>query len=474
MIYLHWTFISLYILTDIAMMITILLDNRQPAKTIAWLLVLFFMPFVGIILYIFFGQNTRKEKVISQQSLDQLVKRSMLEFAEQKDLRIPETYRSLLSLFANQSLALPFKDNEADIYTQGSDFFLALLVAIGEAQEHIHLESFVFADDPLGNLVADALIDRARQGVEVRVIFDDVGNWKARKSFAERMRDGGVDVRSFMPVLFPAFTSKANYRNHRKLCIIDGRVGFIGGMNIAIRYIRGTGKQPWRDTHMKVRGGAVYAMQRAFLVDWFFVDRTLITDHKYYPPLDTTISNNCIAQVVPSSPISPWHEIEQGYVRILMQATQYVYMETPYFMPTEPILFAMRTAAVAGVDVRLMVPLRGDTPVCDWASHSYLREVVEAGVKIYLYKAGFNHSKLLISDDGVCTCGSSNIDFRSFEHDFESNIFFYDREMSLRLKQVFLDDQKQCFMIDEVRKLKHPPFFKRLWESLVRLLSPLM
>ncbi len=474
LLYLHWTFIVVYVLIDIAMMITILLDNRQPAKTMAWLLVLFFMPIVGIILYFFFGQNTRKERVISQQSLDQLVKRSMLEFAEQKDLRVPAEYRPLVSLFANQSLALPFKDNEVDIYTRGSDFFLALLSAIGQARHHIHLESFVFADDPLGNLIADALIDKVRQGVEVRVIFDDVGNWKARKHFAERMRDGGIDVRSFLPVLFPAFTSKANYRNHRKLCIIDGQTGFIGGMNIALRYIRGTGKQPWRDTHLRVRGGSVYAMQRAFLVDWYFVDRTLLSGQKYYPPVNPPISNDCIAQVVPSSPVSPWHEIEQGYVRILLQARSYVYMETPYFMPTEPILFAMRTAAVAGVDIRLMVPLRGDTPICDWASHSYLREVVEAGVKIYLYKAGFNHSKLLISDDGVCTCGSSNIDFRSFEHNFESNIFFYDRGMSLRLKEVFLKDQEQCFMIDEVKKLNKPPFLKRLWESLVRLLSPLM
>lgn len=474
MLILHWLGVVGYTLIVLIVMLKVLMDNRQPSKTMAWLLVLWFIPLLGIILYFFFGQNTRKERMISQRSLDQLTKRAMLEFAEQRDLRIPETYRPLMSLFKNQSMALPFKDNEVEIYTSGYEFFPSLLHEISKARDHIHIDIFIFADDALGNLIADALIDKAKEGVEVRVIYDDVACWKVRSSFYERMRDAGIDVHAFMPVKFPAFTSKVNYRNHRKLVIIDGKVGFIGGMNLATRYVKGTGKLAWRDTHLKVRGGAVYAIQRAFLVDWYFVDRTLVTDRKYYPELDMRISNACLAQVVTSSPISPWPDIMQGYVRVLLEAKHYVYMESPYFLPTEPILFAMRTAALAGVDVRLMIPLKSDSRIVDRSSISYVMETLEAGVKVYLYKAGFNHSKLMICDDSLCTCGSTNVDFRSFEHDFESNIFFYDRGMALRMKEVFLNDQANSLLIDEVREVEHQSFFSRLWESILRVVSPLM
>src|SRR3712207_2538291 len=200
MIYLHWTILAIYTLVTVATMVTILLDNRQPAKTMAWMLVLFFLPVAGIILYYFFGQNTRKERLISQQSLDELSKRSMLEFAEQRDLHLPDTHRRLIQLYTNQSMALPFKDNEVEIYTQGADFFLSLMREIGRAADHIHLESFIFNDDELGQLIADCLIDKARQGVEVRVIYDDVGSWSVRNRFFERMREAGIDVQGFMQI----------------------------------------------------------------------------------------------------------------------------------------------------------------------------------------------------------------------------------------------------------------------------------
>ncbi|KGI59959.1 cardiolipin synthase [Prevotella sp. S7 MS 2] len=474
MIYIHWAFLVVYTFVVVAAMIKVLMDNRQPAKTMAWVLVLSFMPIVGIILYFFLGQNTRKERMISQRSLDQLTKRSMLEFAEQRDLRLPKSYRALIKLFTNQSLSLPFKDNEVDICTDGYQFFLSLLRDIGTAEHHIHLDTYIIEDDPLGNLIADVLIDKARQGVEVRLVYDDMGCWKTRNRFFERMREGGVDTRSFMPVKFLSFfSSKVNYRNHRKLCIIDGRVGYIGGMNIALRYVKGD-KMPWRDTHLRIVGGAVYAIQKAFLIDWYFVDRTLITDHAYYPEPDSRIDNNCLAQIVTSSPVQPWPDIMQGYVRILLEARRYVYMETPYFLPTEPILFAMRTAALAGVDVRLMIPMRTDAKLVEWASISYVMETLEAGVKVYLYQAGFNHSKMLVSDDFLCSCGSSNIDFRSFENNFESNAFFYDSALALRMKKVFLDDLQQCVPIEKVQRLMRRPFLLRLWESIIRLLSPLL
>lgn len=218
----------------------------------------------------------------------------------------------------------------------------------------------------------------------------------------------------------------------------------------------------------------MYAIQRAFLVDWYFVDRTLVTNRRYYPPVSGNISNNCLVQVVTSSPVSPWPEIMQGYVRILLQAQCYVFMETPYFLPTEPVLFAMSTAALSGVDVRLMVPRHTDAKLVEWASRSYMMEAIEAGVKVYLYDKGFNHSKLLVSDDNLCTCGSTNIDFRSFENNFEANAFFFDERMALRIKAVFLEDQSHSTLVDDVSYFVKRPFLKRLFESAVRLLSPLL
>ena len=479
MIYVHWIILTLYVLAVAGSMIAVLTDNRQPAKTMAWLLVLTFLPLLGIFLYFFFGRNTRKERYISEQSMDDLTKHAMYQYVEQQNLRLPEEHINLIHLFANQSMSLPFKDNHVDIFTTGTNFFVSLIDAIGSAKEHIHLESYIFDDDPLGCLVADALIDKAREGVSVRVIYDDVGCWRVSGRFFERMRQEGIDVRSFMPVRFPAFTGKVNYRNHRKICVVDGRVAFVGGMNIALRYVRGTATMAWRDTHMLISGGAVYALQRAFLIDWYFVDRTLLSGQEYYPPLPASTgsdasANDCIAQVVTSSPVSPWPDIMQGYVRILLEAKRYVFMQTPYFLPTEPILFAMRTAALSGVDVRLMVPRHCDARLIEWASRSYFAKVLEAGVKICVYEAGFNHSKMLVSDDTIATCGSTNIDFRSFENNFESNVFFYDTQMAQRFKQIFLADACHCTIIDSSTPLPRQSIFRRIWESLMRLFAPLL
>ncbi|MBQ5970903.1 MAG: cardiolipin synthase [Prevotella sp.] len=479
MIYVHWIILTLYVLAVAGSMIAVLTDNRQPAKTMAWLLVLTFLPLLGIFLYFFFGRNTRKERYISEQSMDDLTKHAMYQYVEQQNLRLPEEHINLIHLFANQSMSLPFKDNHVDIFTTGTNFFVSLIDAIGSAKEHIHLESYIFDDDPLGCLVADALIDKAREGVSVRVIYDDVGCWRVSGRFFERMRQEGIDVRSFMPVRFPAFTGKVNYRNHRKICVVDGCVAFVGGMNIALRYVRGTATMAWRDTHMRISGGAVYALQRAFLIDWYFVDRTLLSGQEYYPPLPASTgsdasANDCIAQVVTSSPVSPWPDIMQGYVRILLEAKRYVFMQTPYFLPTEPILFAMRTAALSGVDVRLMVPRHCDARLIEWASRSYFAKVLEAGAKICVYEAGFNHSKMLVSDDTIATCGSTNIDFRSFENNFESNVFFYDTQMAQRFKQIFLADACHCTIIDSSTSLPRQSIFRRIWESLMRLFAPLL
>mgnify|MGYP000234342623 FL=1 len=473
MIYIHWIVLVAYTVIAIVAMITVLMEHRQPAKTIAWVLVLSFLPLVGIVLYFFFGRRTRKDRHIWEKSLNQLTKRSMIEFAEQKQLELPEEHKELIQLFMNQNFALPFKNNETDVYVSGYEFFPALLAEISKATHHIHIVSYIIDDDPLGRLLRDALIDKARKGIEVRLLFDDVGSWKTPNRFFEQMREEGIEVHPFMPVRFPAFTGKVNYRNHRKIIVIDGKVGFIGGMNLAQRYVKGHKGTMWRDTHVKISGAAVYGLQRAFLVDWFHADRTLITDRKYYP--DTTIApNNSLIQIVTSSPTNVWEELEQGYIKILLSAKRYVYMETPYFLPTEPIFFAMRTAALSGVDVRLMVSLKTDSKLVQMASRSYLTQTIQAGVKVLCYEEGFNHTKLLVADDNVATIGSANIDFRSFENNFEANAFFYDNSMAQRIKDIFLTDETKCVPLEKIKEINHKSFIYRLWESVVRLLSPLL
>ena len=472
----------IYYIIVVLTVIHVVMDNRQPAKTMAWALVIWFVPVVGIILYLFFGLNTRKERLVNQRQLDELSKRSMLGFVEQQNLQLPEEHKPVIDLFTGQSLSLPFQTDEVEVYTDGYQFFPALLKAIASARSHIHIDVYIIEEDPLGSLVADALIAKSREGVEVRLIYDDVGCWKVRHRFFERMREEGIEAVPFLPVRFPSFTSKVNYRNHRKMIVVDGQTGFIGGMNIALRYV----SDDWRDTMVRVTGPGVYALQRAFLIDWYFVDRSLLNDRKYYPnfnPSSTTHhpspithhpSPRPLLQVVTSSPVVPYPEILQGYVRIIMAAHQYVFIETPYFLPNEPMLFALKTVAVAGVDVRILVPEKNDSRFVDWACRSYLREAVEAGVKVSLYKGGFLHSKLMVCDDSISTCGSTNVDFRSFENNFEANAFFYGEQTALRMKQVFLADEERSVQLASLSSRMKPKFIVRLFESLVRMLAPLM
>ena len=451
--------VIVYYIIVVLAVVHVVMDNRQPAKTMAWTLVIWFVPIVGIVFYLFFGVNTRKERMVSQRSLDELSKRSMLGFVEQQDLQLPDEYKPVIDLFINQSLSLPFKGSEVEVYTDGYQFFPALLSAIAGAKNHIHLDMYIFEDDALGYLIADMLIDKAREGVEVRVIYDNVGCWSVKNEFFERMREEGIEVVTFLPVRFPSFTSKVNYRNHRKLIVIDGVTGFMGGMNIALRYVKGTNGQPWRDTMVRMTGTGVYALQRAFLIDWYFADRTLLNDRKYYPNRieakkhGETMASGSLLQIVTSSPVVPYPEIMQGFVWVIHAAKRYVYIETPYFLPTESVLFALKTAAASGIDVRILAPIENDAWFAEWAGRSYLREAVEAGIKVNLY---------------------SNLDSRSFENNFEANAFFYGKDVALRMKQIFLNDEAQSVPLTSLPHRIRPKFMVRLAESFIRLLAPLM
>lgn len=461
----------LYFSVILITIFVVILDNRNPVKTMAWILVLFFLPLVGLIFYFFFGRSTRKEHLISKKGYSRLNKRPMAEYQAQVAFRDLESKNLLMSFFLRINKALPFDGNQVDVYTNGYSMLQALMHEISLAKHHIHLQFYIFEDDSLGRLLRDLLIDKARAGVKVRLLYDDVGCWKVNPLFYDQMLCEGIEVQSFLKVRFPRFASKMNYRNHRKIAIIDGKVGFIGGMNIAERYLRGLSWGIWRDTHVRIKGKAVYGLQTSFLTDWYFVDRMLFTSAEYFPKMEW--QGNVLAQIVTSDPVGGWHDMMQGLVKALCCAKRYFYIETPYLLPTEEVIMGLQTAALAGVDVRIMLPKRADTFIIHKGSLSYLDELMRAGVKVYLYRKGFLHSKLWVSDDEWASVGSTNMDFRSFEHNFEANAFFYDKDMALHLKEIFLTDQKKCLLLS--RKL----WSKRSWsnkilESIVRLLAPLL
>lgn len=464
-------FDMLYFGAVFSTIVVIVLDNRNPVKTLAWILVLLFLPFVGLVFYFFFGRSQRRERIISQKSYDRLLKKPMAEYLAQDVSDIPDAYSHLVRFFSHTNQAFPFEGNAISVYTEGYTKLQSLLRELQKAKHHIHMEYYIFEDDAIGRMIRDVLIEKAAQGVEVRVIYDDVGCWHVPHRFFEEMCSAGIEVRSFLKVRFPLFTSKVNYRNHRKIVVIDGRVGFIGGMNLAERYMRGFSWGIWRDTHIKVEGKAVHGLQTTFLLDWYFVDRTLITASCYFPCLDTV--GNSTVQIVTSEPVGPWKEIMQGLTMAITHARKYFYMQTPYFLPTEQILTAMQTAALSGVDVRLMLPERADNRITHLGSHSYLADIMQAGVKVYFYKKGFLHSKLMVSDDFLSTVGSTNLDFRSFEHNFEVNAFIYDMDTALELKEIFLQDQRESVQI-HLKNWTRRSWRQKTAESVVRLLAPLL
>jgi cardiolipin synthase A/B len=461
----------LYFGVIIGMVILVILDNRNPVKTMAWVLILTFLPFVGLVFYFFFGRSTRRERIISKKSYNRLMKKPMAEFVAQESYELPADQYQVAQLFRNTNQALPFEGNEVEIFTDGYSKLQALIRELMQAKHHIHMEYYIFENDPVGRLVRDVLIDKARQGVEVRLIYDDVGCWHVPNRFFEEMIEAGIEVRAFLKVRFPVFTSKVNYRNHRKIVVIDGRLGFVGGMNIAVRYIRGFDWGIWRDTHVMIKGKAVHGLQTTFLLDWYFVDQTLLTSSRFFPALDSV--GESLVQIVTSEPTAEWKEIMQGLCLAINSAKKYFYIQTPYFLPTEPLLAALQTAALAGVDIRIMLPEHADATITQLASRSYLKDVLRAGVKVFFYQKGFLHSKLMVSDDALCTVGSTNMDFRSFEHNFEVNAFMYDEPTALRMKEIFLLDQRDCISV-YLKNWEKRPWRQKVKESVVRVLSPLL
>ena len=462
---------TLFLIIWVGTIFVVITENRNPVKTLAWVMVLVFLPIIGFVLYVLFGMDMRHEKMIGKRSLSKLLKEALINYKDYASPEPPQSYEKLVRMMkqANQSYLLP--GNKVETFTDFPSLLLDMLCSISSAKQHVHVQFYIFMDDAVGHLLRDVLIDKVRQGIKVRVLYDDVGSWKAKKEFFRIMQSEGIEVFPFGEVKFAALAKRANYRNHRKVVIVDGKIGYVGGMNVAERYYKGVRWGRWRDTHIRIDGMAVNALQTSFFVDWYYASRTLVSDSCCFPKLPR--QGNTDMQIVTSYPMGEWKTIMQGMLQVISQSRRYLYIQTPYFLPTEPILMALRNAALAGVDVRLMVPLRGDSLLADLASHSYYKEVMRAGVKIYQYEAGYLHAKVLLADDNFVTIGSTNIDFRSFEHNFEINAFIYDSEVVKDMKRIFMNDLEHSIRV-VASEWKKRSLWNRFWESLVRLLSPLL
>lgn len=475
------TLTALYALFIVVVICILIYDKRDPGKSWAWIAAIVLLPFAGFILYMVFGRNHRKEKLYNRKEISDLeIQMETLSARQLYELNSPmfeyrqeiKRYKEIITLLLNNNKSLLTARNRATVLHNGSETFPALLEALRGAKSFIHIEYYIFKKDRVGREIANVLMEKARQGVEVRFIYDDVGSWGLSPKFLRRMKKAGVKVHCFQRVVFPFLTSKINYRNHRKIVVVDGEVGFTGGINIAKRYLTGTKHGIWRDTHLKIEGEAVSTLNAVFAMDWFFVSREKLTEmDKYYPP--SAIDIETPIQIASSGPDSDWASIMQAFFAAITKAKDHIYISTPYFLPNQAIMTAVEVAAMSGVDVRILLPEKSDSKVVHWATKSYISELLEAKVKVYAYKKGFNHSKLIMIDSVFSSVGTANMDNRSFDVNFEVTAILYDEKVTRELEERFLEDLRDSEQVTQ-KDWEGRPRWDSFREGLARLFSPLM
>lgn len=452
--------------------VVVIKENRNPIRSIAWIIALLALPGIGLVFYLFFGRSMKGRHMISRHNKRKLLHNFNSSTVQLADMPLSDGEVRLVKL-AHALAHAPFTiNNEVEIFTRGEEKFESLIRDLEEARNYIFLQYYIFNDDALGHRIADILMRKAAEGVTVKVIYDHVGSFSASSKFFKEMREHGVDTHPFFRVTFPQLANRINWRNHRKIVVIDNRIGYLGGMNIADRYVVGMKDgSAWRDTHMRVCGDIVQSLIYSFAVDWYF-----LKDPDMSLPLETPpnpIRNKCGMQLITTGPVDTWQNISLCFLKAISSAKRSIYIQTPYFLPTDTLLNALEAAALSKVDVRIMLPSKSDSWMLQLASYSYLTRCLRAGIKVYLYEPGMLHAKSMIVDENFVTAGSTNFDFRSFENNFESNLLIYDCGVNARMREIFFEDLRKC------RKLKYSewrsrPMPQRALESLVRLFAPIL
>src|SRR3989339_1837570 len=477
-----------YYLLAISVSIRIIYRKLDPVKSLSWIIVILLLPYVGLFFYILFGQNFRKTKIYNRKGVRDERYRRLLSYQQMKLLNthpesVPEElhqYRNLINLNIKGNKSVVGLNTSIEIFFSGREALDSMFQSIKGARQHIHLQSYIIEDDEIGNRFKDLLITKAREGVEVRLIFDDVGCWGLKKNYTDELKSENIEVLKFSPVRFLSPTSKINYRNHRKILVVDGIAGFLGGVNIADRYYYGGQFEEWRDTHIKIKGESVAALQSSFLLDrYFIINQQFKRKKKYFPSINTSNikvegeNYHFYSQIITSGPDSDWASIMQCYFAAISKAKHHINQITPYFTPNESLLNALKISALGGVEVSIMLSEKSDTSIAHWCTMSYATELLEAGVKVFLYSKGFNHSKVISIDGQFCIVGSANMDNRSLDYNFEITGIIYNAGFAQDIEDQFIKDAEKCKPLASSKWAKRSRS-NQIKESFARLLSPLL
>ncbi|MDR0229471.1 MAG: cardiolipin synthase [Flavobacteriaceae bacterium] len=477
----------LYFIIVAAVSIRIIYDTDTISKTLAYLLLVVFIPLFGMFFYFSFGVNYRKRKMYSKKLkvnddyMHHLIARMEavhLDF-KQKGNPIVEYNRSFINMLSNNLVgAGPLMvDNEAELLINGETFFPKLLEDLKKAKHHIHIEYYIFENNSIGLEIENILISKAKEGVSVRFIYDDYGSKTIRKNIVKRLRANGVECHAFNEIILIAFANRMNYRNHRKIVIIDGTLGYTGGINISDRYDNSRKKENdffWRDTHIRIKGNGVFGLQYVFLGDWNFCSKqNLSFTEEFFPRPSDKFKPSLPLQVISSGPDSDVPSILYSVLKAIQTAKSEVLITTPYYIPDESLQLAIKMAALSGKKVKMILPGITDSNIVKWASESYFQELLEFGVEIYLYKKGFIHAKTFVTDSGVSSIGTCNLDHRSFDLNFEVNVIIYDQDFAEKMKEMFEEDCKNSIKLD-LNTWNKRSNWHHLKNRLIRLLSPLL
>lgn len=480
----RWIILLIIFVNVIAAIFTVFREKRDIAATWAWLLVLTLIPLVGFIIYAFLGRKLPHKRLNLMKSQTQLKLKEALEKQKKQFLSMPRTrhqtiqvYRRTIMLFQNIDNSFLTRHNHLDIFTKGDELFQKMFDDIAAAKQSIHIEFYTIYNDKLGNQLRTLLEQKAAEGVEVRVLYDSWGSMGVRASFYDGLRERGGYAAPFLLARSNFFDFRINYRDHRKIVVIDGKVGYVGGFNIGDQYMGWDPKfGPWRDTHLRIIGGGVYGLQKRFIIDWNASMRKkqdkLVHYHQYFPEIKVTNGGTAL-QTVSSGPETDLEKIKLGYLRLINAAQDHIWIQTPYLIPDDSVLDALKVAAQSGIDVRIMIPCKPDHPFVYRATQYYAHALALDGITIYTYQAGFLHAKTMMIDGQMSSVGSANLDFRSFKLNFEINAFIYDRWTTDQLEQIFVNDIRKCRVMT-VERFANQGRWLHFKQRFSRLLSPIL
>ena len=465
-----------FLLNLLSALSLIFIERKEPTTTWAWLIILIALPGIGFILYLLLGQNLSRQKIFREKKLADKIKRYKLRNNSElplSDNEINENYEDLILMNYNHSGAIYTTGNEVKTYINGEDKFRDLFNDIREAKSFIHIEYYIFRYDDLWRALISELHEKVKDGVEVRLVIDGMGSKKIAKKIIKEIESYGIKISVFFPGVLPHINMRINYRNHRKIVVIDGKIGYVGGFNVGNEYVN-KGKQFkfWRDTHIRVRGEAVNELNKRFILDWDYASDENMGNMSMYFPIPEVVGDVGI-QIVSSGPDHMEEYIKNSYMKIINSAKNYVYIQTPYLVPDSPMMEALKISALSGVDVRIIVPGAPDHFFMEWMLSANIGLLIEYGIKIYRYGNGFIHSKTIVADGEVCSIGTANLDIRSFKLNFEVNAFIYNEEVAKEQEKIFLDDQLKSKLVIKEEYYKRSKNLK-IKESLIRLLAPIL